>query len=94
MTLKRTAGPGRPKGSGNKFSGDAKENVVAVFTRLGGTAAMAEWARENPTEFYKIYAKLVPMEHTGVVEVSYVARIPEPIKSTETWVNQHAPTIQ
>jgi len=38
------------------------ENIVAVFTRLGGTATMAEWARRNQTEFYRLYARLIPSE--------------------------------
>jgi hypothetical protein len=50
------------KGSPNKISGQARENIAAVFTRLGGTAAMAEWAAENKSEFYKLYARLVPVE--------------------------------
>jgi len=56
---------GRPKGSLNKVSATAKENIIAVFTRLGGTAAMADWARENQSDFYKLYARLLPVEHTG-----------------------------
>ena len=47
------------------MSGTAKENVIAVFTRLGGTAAMAEWARENPNDFYRLYGKLIPNQVTG-----------------------------
>ena len=53
---------GRPPGAKNKLGRSVKENVVAVFARLGGTPAMAEWARDNPTEFYKIYARLIPVE--------------------------------
>ena len=56
---------GRPKGAKNKFSGLAKENVMAVFTRLGGSAAMADWASLNKTEFYKIYSRLLPIEGPG-----------------------------
>jgi len=58
---------GRKTGTPNRLSGTAKENIVAVFTRLGGTAAMAEWAEENKTEFYKMYARLAPVtnEHSG-----------------------------
>lgn len=49
------------KGKPNKMQASVKEDIVAVFTRLGGTAAMAEWAMENPGDFYtKIYAKMVP----------------------------------
>lgn len=53
---------GRPKGVPNKITGTAKENIQAVFTRLGGTARMAEWAEQNQTEFYKLYARLIPAD--------------------------------
>ena len=55
----------RPQGSKNKISGQAKENIQAVFTRLGSTAQMAKWAEENQTEFYRIYARLLPIEGPG-----------------------------
>lgn len=57
---------GRPKGVPNKISGTAKENIQAVFVRLGSTAQMAEWAKDNQTEFYKIYARMLPIEGPGV----------------------------
>lgn len=52
----------RTKGAKNKLSGTAKENIAAVFVRLGSTAAMAKWAQENQTEFYKLYGRLIPVE--------------------------------
>ena len=55
----------RPLGAKNKISGQAKENIQAVFVRLGGTAAMAKWAEDNQTEFFKIYARLLPIEGPG-----------------------------
>ena len=55
----------RTIGAKNKISGQAKENIQAVFTRLGSTAAMAEWAKNNQTDFYKIYARLLPVEGPG-----------------------------
>lgn len=59
----------RPKGVPNKLGAQAKENIVAVFTRLGGTAAMAAWAERNKTEFYRLYARLIPTE--TVAEIAY-----------------------
>lgn len=50
------------KGKPNKVGATAKENIIAVFTRLGGTAEMAKWARDNQTEFYKLYGRLIPVE--------------------------------
>lgn len=66
---------GRQKGSGNKLSGLAKDNICAVFTRLGGTAAMAEWAVENKTEFYKLYARLIPVQVSGDPDNPVEARL-------------------
>jgi hypothetical protein len=59
----------RPKGVPNKIGAQAKENIVAVFTRLGGTAAMAAWAERNKTEFYRLYARLIPSESTTAISV-------------------------
>ena len=58
-------GPGRPKGSPNKVSRIAKENFETVFERLGGVDNMATWAQENQTEFYRHYAKLIPLTLNG-----------------------------
>jgi hypothetical protein len=65
----------RPKGTPNKIGAQVKENVVAVFTRLGGTAGMAEWAKENLTEFYRLYAKLIPSEVTGSIDFRDVTEL-------------------
>ena len=52
----------RTPGSKGKIGKTAKDNVLAVFTRLGGTAAMAKWAKDNQTDFYKLYARLIPQQ--------------------------------
>lgn len=59
----------RTKGAKNKIGAQVKENVIAVFVRLGGTAAMARWARKNQTEFYKLYARLIPTEVTATIDI-------------------------
>jgi hypothetical protein len=53
---------GSRKGRPNAVTATAKENLIAVFNRLGGTAEMAKWARENLTDFYRLYARLVPQQ--------------------------------
>jgi hypothetical protein len=60
---------GSRKGCPNKVGTQVKENVMAVFVRLGGTAAMAEWAQENKTEFYRLYARLLPSEVTATIDI-------------------------
>lgn len=53
---------GRVKGSPNKISGGVKQNIIGVFDKIGGRDEMAKWARENQTEFYKLYGRLAPTE--------------------------------
>lgn len=60
------AGKGRARGSQNKVTRAAKEAFVIAFDKLGGVEALATWARKNPTEFFKLYSKLIPTEaHIG-----------------------------
>jgi hypothetical protein len=61
MTARAKTG-GRQAGTPNKLSSSVKENIVGVFTRMGGVPAMVKWAEENPTQFYQIYAKLLPVD--------------------------------
>lgn len=59
---------GRAAGTPNKIGALAKDNIIAVFNRLGGTAGMARWAEKNQTEFYKLYARLIPVQMEGTGE--------------------------
>ena len=68
MAARITKPPGRSKGSKNVVGAHAKENIMAVFSRLGGTAAMAEWAADRRTDFYKLYARLIPTEVQASVD--------------------------
>lgn len=56
---------GRQKGTPNKITASIKAMVLEVNNELGGVAAMAAWARENRTEFYKIAARMIPHEVVG-----------------------------
>lgn len=66
---------GRKAGTPNRMSATVKENIIAVFNRMDGTAGMARWAAENQTAFYQIYSKLLPTEvdqkteHSGGINV-------------------------
>ena len=59
---------GRVAGTPNVVTGTVKDNILAVFNRLDGTAGMARWARNNQTEFYKLYAKLLPIQVNATVQ--------------------------
>lgn len=53
---------GRPKGKLNKLTLTVKEAFEAAFRKLQNEpgAKLDDWAKENPTDFYKIAAKLIP----------------------------------
>lgn len=55
---------GRKPGVGNKFTTEVKAILEAVHEDIGGLEKMREWAEENPTEFYKLWAKLLPKDVT------------------------------
>lgn len=42
----------------------------------------------------KVLPDLASVEHSGALEHTYVARIPEPAETAEEWQKQHAPTVQ
>ena len=56
-------GPGRPKGSKDKLTRDAKQAFQYAFDKLGGADKLAEWAQENTTDFYKLFARLIPVDN-------------------------------
>ena len=53
---------GSRKGIPNKIGAAVKSNVIAVFDKIGGRDGMAKWALSNKTDFYKLYARLIPTE--------------------------------
>jgi len=62
---KRLKTGGRKKGSRNKFTVSAKEAFQKAFDATGGAVALAEWASDNRTEFYKLFSRLIPTEVNG-----------------------------
>lgn len=64
---------GRAKGSKNKITKDIRQVFHQVYEEMGaklmdkvtglplsGHEAMCDWARNNPTEFYRLYGKMIP----------------------------------
>lgn len=65
-----TPGPGRPKGVPNRATVAVKAAMQAVYADLQAEAQaenghFREWAKANPTEFYKLWAKMLPTEISG-----------------------------
>lgn len=44
----------------------ARENLSKAFDLMGGVAGLVVWGRQNPTEFYRIWARLIPKESVEV----------------------------
>ena len=62
-------GPGRPRGSPNKSTIAMRTAIAAVFEDLqasvegdGRYPHFLAWAKENPTEFYRIAARQLPLQ--------------------------------
>lgn len=60
------AGKGRPKGSPNKTTIAVKQALIEAFEKMGGVDRLAEFAEEEPGEFYKLWVKILPQEISGV----------------------------
>lgn len=48
---------------------------MEAFERRGGVKALVDWAKSEPTEFYKLAAKLIPTEITGNPKAPLVLRV-------------------
>lgn len=76
-------GPGRPKGSKNRVNLAFRDAIVEAFEELGGVQTLVKWGKKNPTEFYKIAARLIPIEqqHSGALSLTVVTGVPQPESS-------------
>lgn len=51
---------GRQKGTPNKVTVSLKQAVLDTFENLGDVKHMTTWARQHPSDFYRIAARLIP----------------------------------
>lgn len=62
-------GRGRPKGSKNKVSAEAKAVIAEAAEGLGGAERLLEWAKSDPQNekafWATIYPKLLPLTVAG-----------------------------
>ena len=65
QTKGRTGNPnGRTKGSLNKISKTFKEILNEALLKIQNDPEnnILQWAKKNPTEFYKLVSKLLPLQ--------------------------------
>lgn len=53
---------GRPKGSYGETGRAVQAAMLAAFEGIGGTKTFTAWAKDNQTEFYKLWARQLPLE--------------------------------
>lgn len=70
---------GRVAGTPNKLTKTVKERVLDVFNDLqeDPKANLLNWAKETPTEFYKIASRLIPTEVDAKVQSNVIKVIRE-----------------
>ena len=71
---------GRRSGVPNKFTTSSKEAFQYAFDSIGGKVELAKWAKNNQTEFYKLFSKLIPTDITSngeTITPIFVKNIPE-----------------
>jgi len=59
---KHTEGVPLPGRGLSKVTKTARANLYAAFEDMGGVEELVRWGRGNPTEFYRIWARLIPVE--------------------------------
>lgn len=68
-------GKGRKKGVPNKVTASIKAAICEAFDKHGGVPALVKWAKENETEFYKLWGRLAPTEIVGDPKAPIVLRV-------------------
>ena len=67
--------PGKGRVGPNKLTKTVKEAFEVAFNELQGDpdANLADWARANPGDFYKIASKMIPADtnlNVGPIEIT------------------------
>lgn len=64
--------PFTPTGRVRKVKNLSRSDVIMtfyqVFQHIGGMARLADWADKNPSEFYKIYGRLLPSSNSSELD--------------------------
>lgn len=88
-TLRRIASRPRPQAVPRAVSRKRVERAfLNAFELIGGVPRLALWADQNPTEFYKLYARLLPggppKEDNGPINITISWAGPERLSYNKT----------
>jgi hypothetical protein len=62
---------GRKVGTPNKMTVAAREAFQQAFDGLGSVDALIVWAKDNQSEFYKLYGRLIPVDVNAGLKVTH-----------------------
>ncbi len=73
--MSRGSKPGERRGgrkacTPNKMTSTVKEALVQAFEERGGVGALLAWSADNPTEFYKLWGRMLPQEVNADVNLN------------------------
>jgi len=86
-------GPGRPKGSPNKITGNVKSMILGALDDLGGQTWLVEAARADPKAFMSLLGRILPSEisldatvtaHEPVTEIRRTIVDPRAVEQEQT----------
>lgn len=63
MAKGRKTGGGSRRGIPNRFTATAKQAFDYAFQEIGGEQALADWARRNRSDFYRLFARQIAQQH-------------------------------
>jgi hypothetical protein len=80
------AGRGRPRGSANKITNEAKRAMLMAFDKLGGVDRLVAWVKEDKANEFAYYTKMFPkLLPRPAVDVVPAPEPPAPVKGAYTW---------
>jgi hypothetical protein len=70
-------GPGRKKGQQNRATIQVKTALHDAFVRLGGVPALVKWGRANPSEFYRVWVRIAPIDVNVTATTDFARELAE-----------------
>lgn len=79
-------GPGRPKGSKNRFT-LLQHAFLDAFDEVGGKKALTAFGKNprNQAEFFKMITKMLPQKIEADVDVNHSGVLRVPVVDAEKW---------
>lgn len=73
-------GPGRPKGSRNKFSGDLKKLILEALANAAGDGdavdyLIAQARQDNPSPFMSLIGKCITQVTEGTMDATVTVKV-------------------